>query len=61
MNDLHVTDDPKRIGFYSGLVVRFRYKLFDCMDMLTELNGRVGKHIRCIPTRIDLSSSEAFG
>lgn len=22
MNDLHVTDDPSRIGFYSGLVVR---------------------------------------
>lgn len=22
MNDLHVTDDPKRIGFYSGMVVR---------------------------------------
>lgn len=21
MEDLHVTDDPKRIGFYSGLVV----------------------------------------
>lgn len=24
MNDLHLTDDPKRIGFYSGLVVCIR-------------------------------------
>jgi hypothetical protein len=35
MNDLHVTDDPSRIGFYSGLVVRLFYSLHCALDILS--------------------------
>ena len=30
MNDLHVTDDPSQIGFYSGVVVCLTFRL-DCV------------------------------
>ena len=59
INDLHVTDDPKRTGFYSGMVVRFRIKPSD-YSKISVSNDPIGKYIRCLSTHVDLQLSEAF-
>jgi hypothetical protein len=38
MSDLHLTDDPSKIGFYSGLVVRRQVRSHDPITLLTDLN-----------------------
>lgn len=38
MSDLHLTDDPSKIGFYSGLVVRRLIRSHDQITLLTDRN-----------------------
>lgn len=55
ISDLHLTDDPSRIGFYSGLVVR----CIPTSAPLTSPSPPSGKRIFCRPTyfHIPLGSS----
>lgn len=55
LGDLHVTNDPKQIGFYSGLVVRsISFFVYGVTD------SPVGKYIRCISARVYILSVQAF-
>lgn len=57
MSDLHVTNDPKRIGFYSGLVVRSWNEWSHCLGVFTPNQG---KYIRYFPAPVHLQSGKTF-
>jgi len=51
MNDLHLTDDPSKIGFYSGLVVGH----IACNGVTTILIDKPGEHLCYISVVFHLS------
>ena len=59
MERLHLTDDPSRIGFYSGLVVSDIW-LVDHATMLTSVKS-IGKQFRHCPSHFHIPVGQIVG
>jgi len=55
MNDLHLTDDPSKIGFYSGLVVRHLLRAAITITVLISTRRAFLLYLSCVPSIIGLS------